>query len=103
MVMSGKWAGQANGAIVLRSSCPADKAVRLGLRPNGALQASTRAQKARTPRPPFGRVSRYIAPAVDKPPAHRTWPVDGPSGPWLAHRSPAFASGLTRLACQTAD
>jgi len=49
------------------------------------------------------RGSRNIAPAVDKPPAHRTWPVDGPSGPWLAHRSPAFASGLTRFACQTAD
>jgi putative transposase len=47
--------------------------------------------------------SSHIAPAVDKPPAHRTGPVDGPSGPWLAHRSPVFASGLTRFACQTAD
>ena len=43
------------------------------------------------------------APAVDKPPAHRTRPVDSPSrGPWLDHRSPADAYGLTRFACQTA-
>lgn len=29
--------------------------------------------------------------------------MDGPwRGAWLAHRSPAFAFGLTRFACQTA-
>ena len=44
-----------------------------------------------------------IAPAVDKPPAHRTSLWTAPSrGPWPDHRSPADAYGLTRLACQTA-
>lgn len=29
-------------------------------------------------------------------------PMDGPSGAWPDHRSPAYAYGLTRFACHTA-
>src|SRR5438132_1839215 len=43
------------------------------------------------------------APAVDKPPAHRTSLWTAPRGVHgFDHRSPADAYGLTRFACQTA-
>ncbi len=47
---------------------------------------------------------KLFAPAVDKPPAHRGKPRGQPprGGPWLDHRSPIDAYGLTRFACQTA-